>query len=41
MQFEINIAASKYVTKLNVNDVQCLETRPRDHTFTSGHSQQR
>jgi hypothetical protein len=34
----MNIAASKYVTKLNVNGVQSLKTRPRDHTFTSGHT---
>jgi hypothetical protein len=29
---------SKHVTKQEVNGVQCLETRPRDHTFTSGHT---
>jgi hypothetical protein len=38
MYSEINIAASKHVTKLKGNGVQCLETRPRDHTFTSGHT---
>jgi 2,3-bisphosphoglycerate-independent phosphoglycerate mutase len=38
MYSEINIAASKHVTKLKGNDVQCLETRPWDHTFTSGHT---
>jgi hypothetical protein len=37
MWSEISIAASKHVTKQEVNGVQCLETRPRDHTFTSGH----
>jgi hypothetical protein len=35
---KINIAASKHVTKRKVNGVQCLETRPRDHTFTNGHT---
>jgi hypothetical protein len=34
----MNIAVSKHVTKLNVNGVKCLKTRPRDHTFTSGHT---
>jgi hypothetical protein len=29
---------SKHVTKLKENGVQCLEIRPRDHTFTSGHT---
>jgi hypothetical protein len=38
MKSEKSIAASKHVTKLNVNDVESLETRPRDHTFTSGHT---
>jgi hypothetical protein len=37
MQYEIKMAASKQVTKQQVNGVQSLETRPRDHTFTSGH----
>jgi hypothetical protein len=32
------MAASKHVTKQEVNGVQCLETRPRDHTFTTGHT---
>jgi hypothetical protein len=32
------MAASKHVTKQEVNGVQSLETRPRDHTFTSGHT---
>ena len=38
---EIKMAASKHVTKLKVNGVQWVETRPRDHTFTSGNSQLR
>ena len=38
MQSGIKIAASKQVTKQQVNGVQSLETRPRDHTFTSGHT---
>jgi hypothetical protein len=38
MQSEINIAASKHVTKLKENGVQCLETRPGHHTFPSGHT---
>jgi hypothetical protein len=38
MQYEIKMAASKQVTKQQVNGVQSLETRPRDHTFTSGHT---
>ena len=38
---EIKMAASKHVTKLKVNGVQWMETRPRDHTFTSGNSQLR
>ena len=37
---EIKMAASKHVTKLEVNGVQLMKTRPRDHTFTSGLSQQ-
>jgi hypothetical protein len=32
------MAASKHVTKQEVNGVQSLETRPRDHTFTSRHT---
>jgi hypothetical protein len=32
------MAASKHVTKLKGNGVQSLKTRPRDHTFTSGHT---
>jgi hypothetical protein len=32
------MVASKHVTKQEVNGVQSLETRPRDHTFTSGHT---
>jgi hypothetical protein len=32
------MAASKHITKQEVNGVQSLETRPRDHTFTSGHT---
>jgi hypothetical protein len=31
------MAPSEHVTKQQVNGVQSLETRPRDHTFTSGH----
>jgi hypothetical protein len=38
MQSEIKMAASKHVTKQQVNGVQSLETRPRNHTFTSGHT---
>jgi hypothetical protein len=38
MQSGIKMAASKQVTKQQVNGVQSLETRPRDHTFTSGHT---
>jgi hypothetical protein len=38
MQSGIRMAASEHVTKQQVNDVQSLETRPRDHTFTSGHT---
>jgi hypothetical protein len=38
MQSEIKMAASKHVTKQEVNGVQSLETRPRDHTFTIGHT---
>jgi hypothetical protein len=38
MQYEIKIAESKHVTKQQVNGVQSLETRPKDHTFTSGHT---
>jgi hypothetical protein len=38
MQSGTKMAASKQVTKLQVNGVQSLETRPRDHTFTSGHT---
>jgi hypothetical protein len=38
MQYGIKMAASKQVTKQQVNDVQSLETRPRDHNFTSGHT---
>jgi hypothetical protein len=32
------MAVSKQVTKQRVNGVQSLETRPRDLTFTSGHT---
>jgi hypothetical protein len=38
MQSGIKMAASKQVTKQHVNGVQGLETRPRGHTFTSGHT---
>jgi hypothetical protein len=38
MQSGIKMTASKQVTKQQVNGVQSLETRPRDHTFTSGHT---
>jgi hypothetical protein len=38
MQSGVKMAASKQVTKQQVNGVQSLETRPRDHTFTSGHT---
>ena len=38
---EIKMAASKHVTKLKINGVQWVKTRPRDHTFTSGNSQLR
>jgi hypothetical protein len=38
MQSGIKMAASKQVTKQQVNGVQSLETRPRHHTFTSGHT---
>jgi hypothetical protein len=38
MQSKIKMVASKHATKQNVNSVQSLETRPRDHTFTSGHT---
>jgi hypothetical protein len=38
MQSGIKMAESKQVTKQQVNGVQSLETRPRDHTFTSGHT---
>jgi hypothetical protein len=38
MQSGIKMAASKPVPKQQVNGVQSLETRPRDHTFTSGHT---
>jgi hypothetical protein len=38
MQSGIKMAASKQVTKQQVNGVQSLEIRPRDHTFTSGHT---
>jgi hypothetical protein len=38
MQSGIKIAASKQVAKQQVNSVQSLETRPGDHTFTSGHT---
>jgi hypothetical protein len=38
MQSKIKMAASKHVTKLEVNGVQSLETSPWDHTFTSGHT---
>jgi hypothetical protein len=38
MQSEIKMASSKHVTKLKENGVQSLETRSRDHTFTSGHT---
>jgi hypothetical protein len=38
MRSGVKMAASKHVTKLNVNGVQCLEIWPRDHTFTSGHT---
>jgi len=36
---EIKMAASKHVTKLKVNGIQWMKTRPRDHTFTGGNSQ--
>ena len=36
----IKMAASKQVVKLKVNVLQWWKTRPRDHTFTSGQSQQ-
>ena len=36
----IKMAASKQVVKLKVNDIAMVKTRPRDHTFTSGNSQQ-
>jgi hypothetical protein len=38
MQSGIKMAASKQITKQQVNGVQSLKTRPRDHTFTSGHT---
>jgi hypothetical protein len=38
MQSGIKMAPSKQVTKQQVNGVQSLETRPRDHTFTSEHT---
>ena len=38
---EIKMAASKHETKLKINGVQWVETRPGDHTFTSGNSQLR
>jgi hypothetical protein len=38
MQSGIKMAAGKQVTKQQVNGVQSLETRPRNHTFTSGHT---
>jgi hypothetical protein len=38
MQSGIKLAASKQVTKQQANGVQSLETRPRDHIFTSGHT---
>jgi hypothetical protein len=38
MQSGIKMAASKQVTKQQVNGVQSLKTRPWDHTFTSGHT---
>jgi hypothetical protein len=38
MQSGIKMAASKQVTKQQVNVVPSLETRPGDHTFTSGHT---
>jgi hypothetical protein len=38
MRSGIKMAAIKQVTKQQVNGVQSLETRPRDHTFTSGHT---
>jgi hypothetical protein len=38
MQSGIKMSASKQVTKQQVNGAQNLETRPRDHTFTSGHT---
>ena len=33
------MAARKHVTKLKVNGVQWMKTRPMNHTFTSGNSQ--
>ena len=36
----IKMAASKQVVKLKENDIEMVKTRPRDHTFTSGNSQQ-
>jgi hypothetical protein len=38
MQYGIKMTASEQVTKQQVNDVQSLKTRPRDYTFTSGHT---
>jgi hypothetical protein len=32
------MAASKHVTKQELNGMRSLETRPRDHTFTSGYT---
>ena len=36
----IKMAASKQVVKLRENGIAKVKTRPRDHTFTSGNSQQ-
>ena len=36
----IKMAARKQVVKLKVNGVAMVKTRPRDHIFTSGNSQQ-
>jgi hypothetical protein len=38
MQSGVKMAANKQVTKQQVNGVQSLEPRPRNHTFTSGHT---
>jgi hypothetical protein len=40
LQSEIKMAASKHVAELVLNGVSMLRKKPKDHTFTSGHSQQ-